>query len=149
MNLLNYDSYNQANYFLHSIYSLCLFSLITKRTRVSSHSATLIDNIFANIYDYAHMSGISDHFPVFTCKKVITHSCRQISMTSCYKVSNHSEVNMSKLFEKISNESWNVIYDTDNVDEACDYFIKIVLTLYNVYCPYCNVQPKNHLVNHG
>ena len=90
-------------------YSQGLSSFITKPTRITSHSATLIDNIFANIYDNAHMSGITvcdinDHIPVFTCKKVITHACKQISMTSCYKVRNHSEVNMIKVYEKLSNE---------------------------------------------
>ena len=83
INLFNYDSNNQVNYFSDSIYSLGLFPLITKPTRITSHSATLIDNIFTNIHDYVHMSGIivcdiSDHFPVFTCKKVITHTCKQI-----------------------------------------------------------------------
>ena len=64
---------NQVNISLDSIYSLGLFPLITKPTGITSHSATLIDNIFTDIHDYAHMSGvivcdISDHFPVFTYK---------------------------------------------------------------------------------
>ena len=113
INLFNYNSNNQVNNFLSSIYSLVLFPLITKPTRITSHSATLIDNIFTNIHDYAHMSGIivcdiSDHFPMYICKKVITHTRKQISMTSYYKVRNHSEVNMIKLYEKLSNESWNL-----------------------------------------
>ena len=98
--LFNYNSNNLVNNFLDSIHSLGLFPLITKPTRITSHSATLIDNIFTNIHDNAHMSGISDHFPVFTCKQVITHTCKQISMTSYYKVRNHSEVSMIKLYEK-------------------------------------------------
>ena len=61
---------------------------------------------------------ISDHFPVPTCIKVINHTCKQICITSYYKVKNHSEVNMIKPYEKLNNESWNVIYDADNVDEA-------------------------------
>ena len=56
---------------------------------------------------------ISDHFPVFTCKQVITHTCKQISMTSYYKVRNHIEVNMIKLYEKLGK-----IRQLDNVDEA-------------------------------
>ena len=76
INLLNNDSNNQVNNLLDSIYSLGFSSLITKPTRITSQSATLIDNILTNIYDHAHMSGIivcdiSDHCPVFTCKKVI------------------------------------------------------------------------------
>ena len=68
-------------------------------------------------------------------------------MTSYYKVRNHSEVNMIKLYEKLSNESWNAIYDTDNVDEAYNNFINTVSTLYNECCPIRNVQPKKSLVN--
>ena len=58
------------------------------------------------------MRDISDQFPESTCKKAITHTCKQISMTSYNRVRNHSEVNMIKHYEKLSNESWNAIYDT-------------------------------------
>ena len=91
------------------------------------------------------MCDISDHFPMFTCKKVITHTCKQISMTSYYKVRNQSEVNMIKLYEKLSNESWNAIHDTDNVDEAYNNFRNTVSTLYNECCPFRNVQPQKIL----
>ena len=66
-------------------------------------------------------------------------------MTTYYKVRNHSEVNMIKLYEKLSNESWNAIYDTDNVDEAYNNFINTVSTLYNECCPFRNVQPQKIL----
>ena len=82
----------------YTIYSLGLFPLITRPTRIINHSTTLIDNIFTSIYDYANMSGIiecdiSYHLPVFACRKVITHTCIQISMTSFYDVRNNSEIN--------------------------------------------------------
>ena len=92
---------------------------------------------------------ISDHFPVFTSKKVITHTCKQISMISYYKVINHSEVNMIKLHDKLSNESWKAIYDTDNVDESYNNFINAVSTSYNECCPSRNVHTQKSLVNHG
>ena len=63
-------------------------------------------------------------------------------MTSYYKVRNHSEVYMIKLHEKLSKESWNAIYDTDNDDEAYNNFLNIVSTSYNERCPSWNVQPK-------
>ena len=92
--------------------------------------------MLTNIHEYARMSGIivcdiSDDLPVFTCKKVITHTCKQIPMTSYHKVRNDSEVITIKLFGKLSNESWNAIHDTDNVDEAYNNFINTVSTLYN------------------
>ena len=70
-------------------------------------------------------------------------------MTFCYKVGIHSEVNIIELYEKPSNESWNVIYNTDKVDEAYINFINIVSTLYNEYCLIRNVQQKNPLVKPG
>ena len=63
-------------------------------------------------------------------------------MTSYYDVRNHSEVNMIKLYDKLSNESWNAIYDTDNVDEAHNNFMNTVSTLYNECCLYRNAQSK-------
>ena len=91
------------------------------------------------------MCDISDHFSVLTCKKVIIHTWKQISMTSYYKVRNHSEVNMIKLHEKLSNESWNAIYDTNNVDEAYNNFMNTVSTSYNECCPLRNGQTKKIL----
>ena len=63
-------------------------------------------------------------------------------MTFYYKVRNHSEVNMIKHHEKVSNESWNAIQNTDNVDEAHNNSINTVSTLYNECCPFRNAQPK-------
>ena len=63
-------------------------------------------------------------------------------MSCYYKVRNHSEVNMTKLNEKLSIESWNANYDTDNVDEAYNNFINTVSALYNECCPFRNIQPQ-------
>ena len=93
------------------------------------------------------MCDISDNFPVFTCKKIITYTCKQISMTCCYKVGSHSEVNMIKLCEKLSNESWNVIYDTMLMKPVM--ILSILSQHYILNVAYRNVQPKNPLVNHG
>ena len=71
------------------------------------------------------MYDISDHFPMFTCKEPVAHTCRQISMTSCYEVRNHSEVNMIKDYQKLGNDSSYVSYDTKNADEASINFINM------------------------
>ena len=106
INHLNLNSYDQISNFIDIAFSFGLFSLITKPTKITSHSTTLINKIFKNIYDFAHTSGfivcdIGDHFQVFTCRKAITFTCKHIFMISCCKVRNHSKVNMIKLYEKI------------------------------------------------
>ena len=57
-----------------------LYPLISKPTRITSSSATLIDNIFTNNLEYNMVSGIfyadlSDHLPVFqiTILKLATY----------------------------------------------------------------------------
>ena len=48
LNLMNYQSHNLTGEFLDMMYSNTFFPLITRPTKITSHSATLIDNIFQN-----------------------------------------------------------------------------------------------------
>ena len=43
MNLMNYQSYNLTGEFLDIMYCNTFFPLITRPTRITSHSATLFD----------------------------------------------------------------------------------------------------------
>ena len=68
VNLLNYNEHNQTNEFLDSLASNSFIPLILQSTRITSHSNTLIDNIFLNVIDLDIISGnltatISDHLP--------------------------------------------------------------------------------------
>ena len=68
VNLLNYNEHNQTNEFLDSLASNSFIPLILQPTRITSHSNTLIDNIFLNVIDLDIISGnltatISDHLP--------------------------------------------------------------------------------------
>ena len=70
VNLLNYNEHNQTNKFLDSLASNSFTPLILQPTRITSHSNTLIDNIFSNVIDSDITSGslnatISDHLPQF------------------------------------------------------------------------------------
>ena len=71
VNLLNYNEHNQTNEFLDSLASNSFIPLILQPTRITSHSNTLIDNIFSNVIDPDKTSGnltatISDHLPQFS-----------------------------------------------------------------------------------
>ena len=46
VNLLNYNEHNQASKFLDSLASNSFIPLILQSTRITSHSDTLIDNVF-------------------------------------------------------------------------------------------------------
>ena len=46
VNLLNYNEHNQASKFLDSLASNSFIPIILQSTRITSHSNTLIDNVF-------------------------------------------------------------------------------------------------------
>ena len=71
VNLLTYNGHNQTNEFLDFLASNSFIPLILQPTRITSHSNTLIDNIFSNVIYPDIISGhltatISDHLPQFS-----------------------------------------------------------------------------------
>ena len=57
VNLLNYNDHNPANEFLDSLASNSFVPYIKQPNRLTSHSKTLIDNIFYNIISPEAISG--------------------------------------------------------------------------------------------
>ena len=72
ISLLNYDTHGPTQEFADLMYCHSLFPCITKPTRVTAKSASLIDNIFCNsdvnndnVFNGILYTDISDHFPIF------------------------------------------------------------------------------------
>ena len=70
VNLLNYNNHNSTNESLDSLLSNSFVPYMLQPTRLTSHSKTLIDNIFSNIISPEAISGnltatISNHLPQF------------------------------------------------------------------------------------
>ena len=70
INLLSTDSHSETSDFVDDMYSDLFIPAITKPTRITDKSATLIDNIFSNNMETESIqgilyTGISDHLPVF------------------------------------------------------------------------------------
>ena len=67
---MNYNIHSPTNEFLDSLASNSFLHYILQPTRITSHSKTLIDNIFRNVIFSDSISGnltatISDHLPQF------------------------------------------------------------------------------------
>ena len=70
INLLNYDKHPLTEDFINTLGSFFLEPHILKPTRITSHSSTLIDNIFFNSIEYQTISGnllhdLTDRLPNF------------------------------------------------------------------------------------
>ena len=75
IDLIKVDMQNQTKDFVHSLYTNAFYTTISKPTRVTEHSATLLYNIITNITGYCMKYGvmyndISDHFPVFNLLEI-------------------------------------------------------------------------------
>ena len=77
INILAAEDHLPTSEFLESMYSYGLFPLISKPTRMTQTTETLIDNIFTNDVTNSHchqgifFNDISDHFPVFHIINVV------------------------------------------------------------------------------
>ena len=70
IDLLKYDAHRETGLFHDCLHEHALVPIITKPTRFTSGSSTLIDNIFTNKPNNVMLLGIlitdiSDHLPVF------------------------------------------------------------------------------------
>ena len=71
INVLNYGSHSETNEFISPVVSHYLLPHILQPTRVTDHSATIIDDIFTNATEFNTVSGniliqLADHFSVFS-----------------------------------------------------------------------------------
>ena len=87
INLLTVDSHSLTAEFNDTMYSSGLVPLITRPTRVTENSATLIDNIFTNkgvsynesIYGILITDISSDHYPIFCVDKILKRKTIDVS----------------------------------------------------------------------
>ena len=71
LDLLKHETHSITAQFVEVIFSYGLVPLITKPTRITAHSATLIDNIFTNNTNVLSKNGLiisdlSHHFPIYS-----------------------------------------------------------------------------------
>ena len=104
IDLLQHETHDCVRQFLDLMNSIELYPLITKQTRISQNTATLIDNIFTTDIEQHYtcsllINDISDHLPIFAVGKCINknetktkHNTKRVRQTK-KKTSTHSTVN--------------------------------------------------------
>ncbi len=122
IDLLKYDTEESSANFYDTLSSFSYRPLIMQPTRVTSHSATIIDNIFINSFQTQSVGGnltasISDHFPQFciidTFEKKKTDKC--VKYGRSYRNFNHDEFT-----NELKNINWDIIEDK-TTDDGVNY----------------------------
>ena len=127
INLLKYDTDNLCHDFLEIFLSNSFFPLISKPTRVTNNSATLIDNIFSNVIphpdSYIILSDISDHYPIFT-QFTLSNSVHGGRPRPLRRRA--SPENIARLGASLEHADWSSVYNTDDVNSSYNNFLDIL-----------------------
>ena len=120
LNLFNADKHEKTGEFVDVMFANHFLPLITKPTRVTQKSATLIDNIFTNNtenkpYQGIFYTDISDHFPIlYTCSSLKISKELQYVTKRVY-----SEASINNFIRLIQAVDWNQV--TYIEDPQCAY----------------------------
>lgn len=142
INLLNFEKHEPTNMFLQNVFSHSLFPTITKPTRLTCFSATLIDNILTNNYQNKVHSGvlcsdISDHFPIFQITEMKTES----NSTEDYQVVRDiNQDNIDSFKTTMENVDWHYIYEISDPEKSYEYFIDEFSRHYNNCFPFKRIK---------
>ena len=129
------------------MYSYSMFPLITKPTRVTKDTATLIDHIFTNNFDVdsKHVQGIlctsiSDHYAVFH----ITGNASKSSLcdTEPSLRRNMCHANIVKFRDAMSAVNWREILSMSDAQVAYSSFHKLISDKYNKCFPIRKINKK-------
>ena len=125
INLLNEDFHAPTNDFLNVLSSYSLYPSITKPTRITSKSATLIDNIFTNSRckqtSGIIMTDLSDHLPIFTFSE-LNFSCNT-NLNNDVEIRQYTHQNIEYFKSELKNVDWEKICSLNDVNTSYSNFI--------------------------
>ncbi|KAL5272936.1 hypothetical protein ACHWQZ_G000943 [Mnemiopsis leidyi] len=119
---------------------------VSKPTRITDHSATLIDHVYtnhvANVVSCNILTlDISDHLAISTNIRIKSASCVNFCRSpqsfehDKKEARVYNEANHAKFKELIDNESWEFIADDENADKQYDTFYKTYMKHYDQAYP--------------
>ena len=140
VDLLNPHGNPKITHFLNTRYSNSLFPLITKPSRITVDTATLIDNIFFSAIECQTTAGlllsdISDHLPVFGIFRQLIRKEKNVNTPNLNQTRCRSPGAVAALKADLNSQTWNEVYSFDNPDQAYEAFLSTFLKLYDKHCP--------------
>jgi hypothetical protein len=141
IDLLKCDTHQPSSEFLDTNILHSLLPAITKPTRVTNTSATIIDNIFSNYTDAIKLTtcilttDISDHFPV--CYFSLTNSSHSDKTPPSNKKKRDMSLRNIENFKRtIAMQSWETVTANTDTQAAFTNFHNIFTNLYNKCFPF-------------
>ena len=132
IDLLKSDVCEYSNRFCEQLFTSSFFPLINRPTRITQHTATLIDNIFSNDLDQLEssingliFSDISDHLPIFHLASLSSNTdVSEKGNNSHYNITVDKDIsyNLASFLVSVKNISWESTYQTNDACESYNNF---------------------------
>ena len=149
IDLLKYKTDTKTNMYLDNIFSHGFLPKISKPTRVTNHSATLIDHLYTNDLTSSYNSGIvltdlADHFGIFSfCTKP-----KKIMGTKAKEIRVMSDQNIDNFIVMLQNTSFDNITQCDCVNSAYNLFISKYKSAFNASFPLKTIKANKYYFKH-
>lgn len=137
INLLNFETHPSTEEFINALGSYCFQPHIIQPTRITDHSATLIDNIFFNSLDHHTVSGnllydITDHLPNFLVINKLSNLPKKLKMFR----RDYSNFKEQDLIKEVQSIDWaDVLPPGDDVNLIFDSFHSCITNVINNHIP--------------
>ena len=137
INLLNYESHQLTEEFLNDLRLHCFQPYILQPTRITDHSATLIDNIYLNSIEHYPVSGnlifdITDHLPNFL---IINKMRKAIAKLNRYR-RDYSTFSEHDLINEVESINWEDVVPAGNdVNQIFDSFYSCISNTIDKHVP--------------
>ena len=125
LDLMKHHKHDKTSEFLDIMFSRAFFPLISRPTRITLNTASLIDNIFTNDVTNCAVSGllftdISDHLPIFS----ISNECqRSLHKTQWLTFRDKKANNVSKFKDELQTVNWSEVRESSDPSSAYDIFL--------------------------
>ena len=127
INLLNYDTHQETRDYVDTMFSNACIPLISRPTRITPTTATLIDNIYSNdlMGNNNQINGIlyadiSDHLPIF----VLTKRTSDLNDDIIIETRKQNESTIHTFRCLVDNICWQHVYACDDPDESYRIFLE-------------------------
>lgn len=142
INLLNANSHIPSSEFIEQMFSFSFFPSINKPTRITSTTATIIDNIFINTLSHSVCSGVmavsvSDHCPVF-CITPLKHNVQAEDRVQLKRIFNNR--NREIFSHKLREIDWRQFLNIAECQPAFSAFYAAYTKCFNESFPITKIK---------
>ena len=126
INLLNFQDCQITEEFINTVISYGFLPHILQPTRITDHTATLIDNIFFNFNEFVATSGnlvcdLTDHLPNFLIINKLSWTASNMTRF----VGDYSCFDQDNCLADVQSIQWDNVFSENDINQMFDSFYSV------------------------